>query len=386
MSEVVIAGIGSVPVGEYWGTSLRTLAARAIHAALQDASDLKPQAMYIGNYLAPMVSHQANLGSLLVDNSGLEGIEAYTVEAAGASGAAAFHQAVLAIQSGWIDVALVLGVEKYNDRVGPGLEAAVAQSTDYDYEAVNGLIPMGQAALLMQRYLHEYKVPCGALGEFSLLAHANAVNNPNAIFRKAISRESYERAELVSDPLNLLDMAPYLDGAAAVVLARRDALPAGFARPLVRVSGSSLVVDALALHDRPNPLFFQAAAFSMERACGQAGILPDDANFFELCDAFSIYAALSLEAVGFALPGEACKLAQEGCFSLKGKLPICTMGGLKARGNPLGATGVYQLVEAAQQLRGEAGLNQIPSARRGLVQSLGGPASTAVTVVLESVV
>lgn len=385
MSEVVIAGIGSVPVGEHWELSLRTLAARAIHAALRDADGLKPRALFIGNYLASVVSHQANLGALLVDNSGLGGIEAFTVEAAGASGAAAFHQAVLALQSGWIDVALVLGVEKYNDMDGPGLAAAVALSTDYDYEAVNGLTPVGQAALLMQRYLHEYKVPRAALGEFSLLAHANAVNNPNAIFREAISRESYEQAELVSDPLNLLDMAPYLDGAAAVVLARREALPPDFARPLVRVSGSSLVVDSLALHDRANPLFFQAAAFSMERACGQAGILPTDANFFELCDAYSIYAALSLEAAGFARPGEAWKLAQAGCFGLKGQLPICTLGGLKARGNPLGAAGVYQLVEAAQQLRGEAGLNQLNDARRGLVQSLGGPASTAVTVVLERV-
>jgi acetyl-CoA C-acetyltransferase len=385
MSDVVIAGIGQVPVGEHWELSLRTLAARVIRAALKDSGGLTPQVMYIGNYLAPMVTRQANLGSLLVDNSGLKGIEAYTVEAAGASGAAAFHQAVLAIQSGFIDVALVVGVEKYNDMVGPGLEAAVAQSTDYDYEAVHGLIPMGQAALLMGRYLHEYGVARETLGEFSLLAHANAVNNPNAIFRKAISREAYARAELVADPLNLLDMAPYLDGAAAIVLARSEALPADFAHSRVRVSGSSVVVDALALHDRNNPLFFQSAAFSVERACGQAGILPGDVDFFELCDAFSIYAALSLEAAGFAKPGEACQMAAEGCFGLRGKLPICTLGGLKARGNPLGATGVYQLVEATQQLRGEAGANQLENPRRALVQSLGGPASTAVTQVLERV-
>jgi acetyl-CoA C-acetyltransferase len=383
MSEVVIAGIGQVPVGEHWELSLRTLAARAIRAALKDAGGLRPQALYIGNYLAPMASHQSNLGALLVDNSGLGGIEAYTMEAAGASGAAAFHQAVLAIQSGFLDVVMVVGVEKYNDTVGPELEAFVSQSADYDYEAVNGLIPMGQAALLMQRYLHEYPVQRNALGEFSVLAHANAVHNPNAIFRKAISRESYERADLVSDPLNLLDMAPYLDGAAAIVLARREALPPDWSHPIVRVSGSSLVVDTLALHDRTNPLFFQAAAFSVERACGQAGILPTDVDFFELCDAFSIYAALSLEAAGFALPGEACKLAQAGHFNLDGKLPICTLGGLKARGNPLGATGVYQLVEATQQLRGSAGPNQLSNPRRALVQSLGGPASTAVTQVLE---
>ena len=334
MTEVVIAGIGQVPVGEHWELSLRNLAARAIRAALKDAGGMQPQIMYIGNYLAPMVSHQSNLGALLAGNCGLEGLEAYTVEAAGASGAAAFHQAVLAIRSGFIDTALVLGVEKYNDMVGPEVEAAVAQSADYDYEAFNGLIPMGQAALLMSRYLYEYQVPRMAMGEFAVLAHANGVHNPNAIFRKAISQETYEKSAMFAEPLNLYDMAPYLDGAAAVVLTRRDALPADFSGPIVRVSGSSLVVDSLALHDRANPLFFQSAAFSVERACGQAGILPGDVDFFELTDAFSIYAVLSLEAAGFANPGEGWKLAQSGALRLNGKLPISTMGGLKARGDP----------------------------------------------------
>jgi acetyl-CoA C-acetyltransferase len=383
MTEVVIAGIGQVPVGEHWELSLRNLAARAISAALKDAGSVQPQIMYIGNYLAPMVSHQSNLGALLAGNCGLEGLEAYTVEAAGASGAAAFHQAVLAIRSGLVDTALVVGVEKYNDMVGPEVEAAVAQSADYDYEAFNGLIPMGQAALLMSRYLYEYDVPRMAMGEFAVLAHANGVHNPNAIFRKAITQEIYEKSAMYAEPLNLFDMAPYLDGAAAVVLARREVLPAGFSGPIVRVAGSSLVVDSLALHDRHNPLFFQSAAFSVERACGEAGILPTDVDFFELTDAFSIYAALSLEAAGFAEPGQAWKLAQSGALRLNGSLPISTMGGLKARGDPLGATGVYQLVEATQQLRGQAGPNQLPNPRRALVQSLGGPASTAVTHVLE---
>ena len=383
MSEVVIAGIGCMPVGEHWQISLRSLAARAVRAAVKDAGGLRPQAMYIGNYLAPVVSHQSNLGALLAEHSGLGGIEAYSLEAADASGAAAFHQAVIAIRSGWVDAAVVVGVEKYTDQVGPGLESAVAQSTDYDYEAVQGLTPAGQAGLLLRRYLHEYGVPRGAMGEFPVLAHANAVGNPNAFFRRAISREAYERAEMSIEPLNLFDLAPYADGAAALVLARREALPEDFAQPLVRVSGSSLVVDTLALHDRPNPLFFQSAAFSVERACGQAGILPADVDFFELSDTFSIYAALSLEAAGFALPGEAWKQAQAGEFGLKGKLPVNTLGGCKGRGHPLGATGAYQLVEAALQLRGQAGANQLAQARRGLVQTLGGPASTAVTHVLE---
>jgi len=385
MSDVVIAGIGQVPVGEYWDVSLRRLAARAIRAAIQDAGNLRPQALYIGNYLAPMVSHQSNLGALLSDEAGLRGIEAYTAEAAGASGAAAFHLGYLAIASGYVDTAVIVGAEKYNDKIGPELESAVAQSEDYDYEMVNGLIPVGQAAILTQRYLYEYGVPRQALGEFPLLAHANAVNNPHAIFRKAITREAYDRAEIIAEPLNLFDIAPYNDGAAAVVLTRRELVPDGLDHGLVKVTGSSLVIDTLAMHDRQDPLEFEAARRSVQRACRQAGILPQDVDFFELCDAFSLYAALSLEAAGFARRGEGWKLALDGGLSLKGKLPVNTLGGLKGRGNPLGATGMYQIVEAAQQLRGQAGANQLGKARRGLVQSLGGPAATAVTHVLEAV-
>lgn len=383
MRDVVIAGIGQIPVGEHWDVSLRSLAARAIRAAIQDAGGLQPQALYIGNFLSPVVSHQENLGALLTDNAGLSGIEAFTVEAAGASGGAALRVGANAIASGFVDCALVLGVEKVTDMVGPEVEAAVVQSADYDYEAMTGMTAPAQAALLMQRYLHEYHAPREALGEFALIAHANGANNPNAFFQKAIKREAYDSAGMISDPLNLFDMGPYADGAAAVLLTARDKAPAGLTHPLVRVSGSSVVIDTLALHDRPDPLAFEAACRSVERACRQAGILPGDVDLFEVCDAFSIYALLSLEAAGFAKRGEGWKLAQSGDLSLKGKLPILTMGGCKARGNPLGAVGVYQAVEAALQLRGQAGNNQVKDARLALIQSLGGPASTAATHVLE---
>ncbi len=384
MAEVVIAGIGQTPVGEHWDVSLRTLAARAIQAARKDAPGLAPRALYVGNFLASTASHQANLGSLLAESVALEGIEGITVEAAEASGAAAFHLGYQAVASGFVDAALVVGVEKYTDVVGPRVEALAAETADYDYETVQGLTPAAQAGLLMQRYLHEYGVPRGVFGAFPLLAHANAVNNPNAMYRRAIRRETYAQAALVSDPLNLMDVAPYADGAAAVILTRSDALPPGFDRPLVRVTGSSVVADRLSLHDRDDPLAFEAARISTERACRQAGILPADADLFELWDGFSIYAVLSLEAAGLAPRGEGWRLAQEGKLALTGELPALTMGGQKARGNPLGASSLYQLVEAVQQLRGQAGKNQVQGARRALVQALGGPASTAVTHVLET--
>jgi acetyl-CoA C-acetyltransferase len=384
MSEVVIAGIGQVPVGEHWEISLRSLASRAIMAAIKDAGGMRPQALYVGNFLGPVVSHQANLGALLVDNCGLDGIESFTVEAGAASGAGALRMGYMAVASGWTDTVVVVGVEKYTDYTSPQkIEAVIAQSQDYDYETIQGMTVTGQAALLMQRYLHQYQPPRESFSAFPVLAHANGVNNPNAMFRKAISAGTYNRSGMISDPLNMFDMAPYADGAAAVVITRSDLIEKDLDHPLVRISGSSSAIDTLALHDRPDPLAFSAARISVERACRKAGILPSDVDLFELTDAFSIYAVLSLEAAGFAAPGEGWKLGQDGCLDLHGSLPIQTMGGMKARGNSLAASGVYQAVEAALQLRGEAGANQIEGARRALIQSLGGPASTAVTHVLE---
>jgi acetyl-CoA C-acetyltransferase len=385
MSDVIIAGIGQTPVGEHWEISLRELALDAIEAARKDSGDLRPQALFAGNMLASSISGQAHLGALIADFAGLAGIEAATIESAGASGGAALRQAYLAVAAGAVDAALVIGVEKMTDMTGSKVEAAIATAIDGDYEAVQGLTPTAQAALLMRRYQHEFSVSHDCFAGFPLVAHTNGEGNPNAMFRKAISTETYNRSGMVSDPLNMFDIAPTGDGAAALILTRGDLLPANFSHPRVRISGSGMSSDTLALHDRPDPLAFDAARLSVERACRQAGILPSDIDLFELYDAYSIFAALSLEAAGFTGRGLGWKMAQDGQLSLQGSLPIATMGGLKARGNPGGATGVYQAVEATLQLRGQAGQNQVPGARRALIQSLGGPAATAVTHVLERV-
>jgi len=174
--------------------------------------------MYIGNLLGSTVSHQANLGAVITDNTGLTGIEAYTIEAGEASGAAAFRMGYLAIASGYVDVAVVVGVEKVTDMVGPGLEAAASQVLDSDYEAMQGLTAATQAALIMRRYLYENKISHDVFATFPLIAHANAVNNPNAMYRKAISLETSQQAEPLNDPLTLFDIAPIADGAAAVIL------------------------------------------------------------------------------------------------------------------------------------------------------------------------
>ena len=307
-TEVVIAGIGQTEVGEHWDVSLGELALQAIEAAQQDAGGLKPQALFVGNMLAPTLSRQTHLGSLVADFAGLTGIEAMTIEAAGASGGAALRAGYLAVASGEAEVALVVGVEKFTDQIGASIEEALASSIDSDFESVQGLNPTAQSALLMQRYLHDFEVPRQAFAGFAVTAHANGAGNPMAMFRKAISSEAYIKAGVVSEPLNLFDVAPNADGAAALILTRQQMLPPSFPKPLVRIAGSSLVTDTLALHDRPDVLSFHAARLSVERACRQARITPLQVDLFELYDAYSIYAALSLEAAGFANRGAVDKV------------------------------------------------------------------------------
>lgn len=383
MTEVVIAGVGQTEVGEHWEISLRDLGFAAMQKALQDAGGLKPQSLFVGNMLAPNLSNQAHLGVLLADYAGLLGIEAVTIEAAGASGGAALRQGYLAIASGLVDVALVVGVEKFTDKVGSDVDTALATTGDADFEAVQGMTPAAQAALLMKRYMHEHQVPADGFSGFALTAHANGVGNPYAMFRKAIKPETYVKAEMVSDPINMFDMAPNADGAAAVVLTRREFLPSNFSHPLIKVAGSASASDTLALHDRKDMLYFDTAQISAGKAMKQAGLVLDDIDLFEYHDVFSIYAALQLEAVGFAIKGKGWKLAADSEIGLKGKIPSVTMGGMKARGFAGGAAGVYQAVEAALQLRGQAGPNQVENAKTALIQSLGGPASTAVSHILQ---
>lgn len=382
MSEIVIAGIGQTEVGEHWERSLRELAWEAIEGAIRDSGGLRPQALFAGNMLAPNLSNQAHLGALLTDYAGLTGIEAATIEAAGASGGAALRQGYMAVASGMVDTALVVGVEKFTDKVGSDVESALATTSDSDYESVQGLTASAQAALLMRRYLAEYAVPENGFAGFALTAHANGAGNPCAMYRKAIKPEVYANAEMVNEPLNMFDVAPIADGAAAVLLTRRDLLPARHPQPLVKIAGTASAADTLALHDRSDLLDFQAARVSASKALRQAGIGLAQVNLFEYHDAYSIYAALSLEAIGFAASGQGWKMAADGAIARTGRLPCATMGGLKARGFPGGATGVYQAVEAVLQLRGQAGPNQVLDARAALIQSMGGPASTVVSHVL----
>ncbi|RME85811.1 MAG: thiolase domain-containing protein [Caldilineae bacterium] len=383
MRDVAIVGIGQTPVGELWDKSLRHLGHDAIVAAMQDAGIETADALYVGNMLSGELGGQEHLATLLADFVGLRGIEAAKIEAACASGAAAMRVGIMAVASGMADVVIVAGVEKMTDTLPHETTAGLALAADQEYEVAEGATFLALNAMLMRRYMYEYRVPHSAFAPFPVNAHKNAQGNPNAMFPMAISVERYINAPVVAPPINVMDSSPICDGAAAVVLVPADrAKEYGQGKRIVRVAASVSATDTLAVHDRRDPLFLEAAYLSSHRAYTLAGLTPKDIDFFELHDAFSIMSVLSLEACGFAPRGQGTALGESGAIALDGELPITTMGGLKARGHPVGATGIYQIVEVVQQLRGEAGTNQLKHAHVGMAQNIGGSGATIITHIL----
>jgi acetyl-CoA C-acetyltransferase len=385
MRDVAIIGVGQTKVGEHWDASLRHLALEALQAAMADAGVAQADALYVGNMLSGELVGQEHLGALVADFAGLRGIEAVKVEAACGSGAAALRMGYVVVAGGLANIVVVVGVEKMTDTLGPDATTALAMAADGDYEAAQGVSFVAINALLMRRYMYEYGYDHQDFSPFAVNAHRNGVNNPYAMFRFPVKAERFVTAKMICDPVNLLDSSPICDGAAAVVLAPADAARAFSAAP-IRIAASAVGTDALAVHDRRDPLVLDGAVLSTHRAYEQIGVEPQDIDLFELHDAFSIMAVLSLEAAGFADKGQGLRLALEGEIGIEGRVPISTMGGLKARGHPVGATGVYQIVEVVQQLRGLAGANQVPDARRGMAQNIGGSGATVITHILERMV
>lgn len=372
-NNIVVAGIGMLPVGQHWELSLRTMAASAVRSALADAGGLRPDAIYIGNSLAGVLSHQANLGALISDESGFTGIESCTFEAAGASGAAAFRAACQAVGSGFVDVAVALGIEKVTE--GDETTALSAQDLmlNYEFEGAAGLTTAGQAALLARRYLLEYGLEEAVFQEIVLNAYSRAVGNPNALFRHGLTAEVYQEVRTGNTPLGWYDIATLADGAAALVVTRESLVPdAASGSKRIRVLGTANAIAPLSLHDRKQMLHYSAAEQSAATALRKAGLSLREIDLFELWDATVIDAALSAEAVGLVQPGKGWE-AQA----------TSSMGGCLSRGNPLGASSAYQLAETVLQLRGEAGHCQLDGDPKiALVQALGGMGATAVTHIL----
>lgn len=383
MQNVSIIGIGRTAVGEHWDRSLRDIALEAVQQAMQNAG-LGPDdidAVVVANAFGATISGQTHLSALLADYVGLRGVEAFRVEAADASGGLAVRQASAML--GTARTVLVLGIEKVTDQVAGDRVTAMTTALDSEYEAVHGATAAAMAGLLMRRYMHEHGVELANFEGFSMNAHANGSKNPDAMFRNLIKPGRFATAPMVADPVNLFDGAPEADGAAALILTTPEHAQ-NLNADYVNIIASASATDAFSLHDRDDLLFMGAVNVAAGKVYEQAGIAPTDVDVLELHDAFTVMSALQLEAAGFADRGQGWKLAADGKLGLDGELPISTFGGLKARGNPVGATGIYQIAEVALQLMAAAGDNQVsPTPSIGMTLNVGGLGSTAVAHLLQ---
>ncbi|WP_099211714.1 thiolase domain-containing protein [Thermococcus henrietii] len=376
MRKAVIIGAGMTPVGEHWKLSLRDLAVEALLKAMDDAGVDKVDSLYVGNMVSGPFVEQENLGALIADWAGLGNIPAVKIEAACASGGAAVQEGVKAVLSGLEDVVAVVGVEKMTDAWPSDATRYLAYAADAEWELFHGASFVALNALIMRHYMKTYGYTEEDLALFAVNAHANGAKNPYAMFKRPIKVETVLKSPYIADPLKLFDASPVCDGAAAVIITTPEkAEELGVPKEKwVEVAGMARAIDTINLANREDLLTLKAAKIAAEKAYKMAGVEAKDIDFFEVHDAFTVMAALSLEALGVAKKGEGAKLAREGQIAIDADYPIQTMGGLKARGHPVGATGVYQTVEAVLQLRGEAP-NQVPDAEVGLTQNIGGTGS-----------
>ncbi len=383
MREVAVIGIGQTRVEEHWDKSLREIAGESILLALQECGLDRVDSLFVGNMMSGSANRQQHLGSYIADWVGMRYSEGYHIEAACSSGAAAFRSALMAVASGSVDSAIAVGVEKMTDSPGGEITTQLATAADADWEADMGLSFVAINALIMQRYLHEYHWTKDDFAGFSINAHANGAHNPFARFQEPISKAGYQKAPMIADPINLMDASPMGDGAAAAVLIPLDMIKRRPGQRIIKVAASAAATDTISAHSRHDPVWLPAAEKSVKQAYSQAGVTPDDIGVFELHDAFTIMAALSLEACGFIERGQGPRAAIENQICPKGRIPIATRGGLKARGHPVGATGMYQIVEVVQQLRGEAGETQVERPIFGMTQNIGGSGSNIITHILK---
>ncbi len=383
--KVCIVGTGMIPVREHWARSITELAAEAGELALAEATLSSVDALYIGNAYGAAFNQQTQLGSLIAEALGLLGCEAYTCEAGEAAGGAALRTACLAVASGMVKSALVIGVEKATDIVGPARGAARSVSLDADFESVNGATLTALAALLMRRYMYEYGLELAQFEGFSVNAHRNGARNPLAMYQNQLRAGAFAKAPMLANPVSLFDSAPDADGAAAVLLVAAD-IAADLVPQPIEIVGSAIATDSLTLQERGDPLYLGAVARSATAALAQAGSTLRDIDLMELHDAYTILTTLALEALGCSPRGQGWTWADAGGrrIALDGELPLNTGGGLKSRGHPAGATGIYQAVEAARQLRGAAGANQVAGAKQALIQNIGGFGATVATHILRA--
>jgi acetyl-CoA C-acetyltransferase len=386
MRDVAVIGIGDTKFGELWDCSFREIGIQAGLMAVSDAglSGEEIDALYVGNMSGGRYIEQEHIGAVIADYSGMarNHIAATRVEAAGASGGLAIRQGYMAIASGLHDIVVVGGAEKMTDVPDQMSMAIQASAEDQQWEAIFGATFTSLHAMIARRHMHEYGTTREQIAQVAVKNHKHGALNPKAQFQREISLETVLRSPPVAEPLGVFDCAPNSDGAAAVVLCAVEKAKKYTDSP-IKITASAQASDTLALHHRVDICRFDASRIAATKAFKQAKIKPKDIDVAEMHDNFTISEILAIEDMGFFKKGEGGKATEEGQTAIGGKIAVNTSGGLKARGDPIGATGVAQVVEIVTQLRGEAGKRQVEGAEVGLAHNVGGAGGTVVVHVLE---
>jgi acetyl-CoA C-acetyltransferase len=381
MQKVAVLGVGMTKFGELWDKSLRQLFTDAAQAAIIDSGVDHIDSIYVGAMSPGLFVGQEHIAALLADYLGMPGIAATHVESACASGGIAVRQGVFEIASGTSEIVLAAGVEKMND--GADATYALATAADQEYEAFHGVTFPGLYAMIARAHMHHYGTTREQLAEVAVKNHENGLKNPNAQFRMKVTREMVINATKVAEPLTLLDCSPLTDGAAAVILTTVDrAKKSG--KPFAVIRATAQATDFLALHNRKNIASIPSVARAAQAAYKQADITPDKLDLVEIHDCFTIAELVVTEELNLFERGKSGQAVIDGITRFDGKIPVNTSGGLKSKGHPVGATGVGQIIEIFEQLRGSAGERQIKNARIGLAQNMGGSGASCVIHILEA--
>ncbi len=389
MRDVAIIGTGVTKFGELWYRSFRDIGIEAGLKAVADSglAGNEIDGMYIGNMSAGRFINQQHIDALIADYSGMatNHVSCTRVEAGEASGAVAFKEGVMAVASGLQDFVVVAGAEKMTDIDDASITSILDDTADAEWEASMGLTLASLHAMIAKRMIHDGMATREEIASVSVNSHAHGALNPNAQYRKAIELKTVLNSGAVATPLGMFDCAPNSDGAAAVVLRPLERAKE-FTDSYVKVASLAQTSDTLALFQRDSITSFAATVEAGKRAYAKAGITPADISVAEIHDNFSVSGILALQDLGFYEKGKAGKAFLDGEVTLGGgKLTVNTSGGLKARGHPVGATGVAQIAEITDQLRNRADKRQVKDAKYGLAQSVGGTGSAVVVSILEAI-
>lgn len=365
-------------MGRYPDRSIRQMIAQAGGKAITDAGICKTdiQAVYIGNFIGQPLSGQGHMGPLVSEVLDLGAVPTVRTEGACASGGLAFRMALMAVQSGMYDIVLVGGVEKMTHRPTETVTDAIASAMDYDLEAMQGYTFPANFAMIANRYFYEYRNVKREMAMCAVNAHANASLNSDAQMPKTTTLEKALNSAPIADPLGLFDCSLVTDGAAFLVLAATEIAERLNRHRVVEVVGSGHAGDMLTLFAKKAITSFAATKAAAKQAYDQAGLKPADIDFAEVHDCFTITQIINTEDLGFFEAGHGADAVADGRTARDGEKPINVSGGLKAKGHPIGATGISQIYEVVTQLRGDAGERQLKKADIGLTHNLGGTAGS----------